>query len=207
MAELSALRIRLRRTYLRYRRVLTAGLAGVAVVSLTQVLAPGSPPTTPVVVAARDLSGGRLIGPDDVHLVEMGPGLAPAYAVTSVSRVVGQVVAAPMREGEALTDRRLLGASLVAGYPSDTVAAPVRIQDSQVVSLLHVGDRIDVYSSNGDQASPAERVVSDAPVMTLPGIDAGGREGALVVLAVTQTDAARLAQAGATTALSVSIRS
>ena len=38
-----------------------------------------------------------------------------------------------MREGEPLTDRRLVGRALVVGYPGD-VAVPVRIQDAQALT-------------------------------------------------------------------------
>lgn len=111
-----------------------------------------------------------------------------------------------MRAGEFITDRRVLGASLVAGYPGEVVAAPLRIQDADVAALLRVGDHIDVYASNGDQSVPARQIVTAAPVLALPPTPATGREGALVVLAVSDGAAALLAQASATTRISVSLR-
>lgn len=206
MAELRDIKTRLRRRFLRHRRVVVAGLAALAVVSVVRVVAPTPPATSPLVVAAHDLLSGSVIGPDDIALVRMAADLIPTGSATSAAGLVGRIVAGPMRAGEPLTDRRIVGAALVAGYPTGLVAAPVRIQDADVVSLLRVGDRIDIYSSNGDPAVPAPRVVSDAPVVTLPSLDSTGRDGALVVLAVSSADAARLAQASATTSLSVSLR-
>jgi pilus assembly protein CpaB len=208
MADLSDIVARLRRTYLRRRRLLAAATAALAVVSIVHAVAPRSAPGAPLLVASHDLSAGALLGPDDVRVVRADPDLVPAGAESSLATVDGRHIAGPMREGEPLTDRRLVGRALVVGYPGDVVAAPVRIQDAEAVTLLRVGDRVDVYSATGDQSAPARRVVSDAPVVTLPAPDPGAEphEGALVVLAVTQVEAALLAQASATTQLSVSLR-
>lgn len=195
-----------RRWFLRHRRLVVAALATLTAYSLVQALAPPPPPTAPVVVAGRDLRSGTRLVTGDVRLSAVDPADVPDRAATQISAVVGKVVAAPMRAGESLTDRRVLGAALVAGYRGDMVAAPVRIQDADVVALLHVGDRIDVYSSNGDQSVPARQVVTDTPVVALPSMPDAGREGALVVLAVSEGAAALLAQASATTHLSVSLR-
>jgi Flp pilus assembly protein CpaB len=186
--------------------LVAAALAALTTYSAVQVVAPASPPTEPVVVAARDLSSGTRVAPGDVRLAAVDPDLVPRGADAEVSSVVGRVLAAPMRAGEFLTDRRVLGAPLIASYPDEVVAAPVRLQDADVAALLRVGDRIDVYSSNGDQSVPARRVVSAASVVALPSAPETGREGALVVLAVSESAAALLAQASATTHISVSLR-
>jgi Flp pilus assembly protein CpaB len=208
MADLSDALHRARRSYLRHRRLVTAGTAAVAVFSLVHVVAPSSPPRVPMVVAAHDLLAGSVLGSGDVRVVRIDPQLVPSAAVSSAGALTGRTVAAPMRAGEAFTDQRLVGRSLVRGYGRGVVAAPVRVADAAAVSLLRVGDRIDVYSAGGTTAAPAERVVSDAAVVSLPRPDASavGRDGALVVLAVTESDAARLAQAGGLTQLSVSLR-
>jgi pilus assembly protein CpaB len=208
MADLRVLLSRLRRAYLRHRRLVAASSAAVAVVCVVHVVSPRPPMAAPLVVAARDLPAGTVLGPGDVHVVGIDPHLVPAGADTSVAAVEGHSLAGPMRAGEPLTDRRLMGRALILGYPGDVVAAPVRIQDADAVSLLRVGDRVDVYSATGNQSEPARRVVSDAPVVSLPPSETGDdtHTGALVVLAVTRPEAAMLAQASATTQLSVSLR-
>jgi Flp pilus assembly protein CpaB len=207
MAGLSDTLSRVRRAYLRRRRLLTAGLAAVAVLCLGHVVTPGSPARTAEVVAAHDLEAGSVLGPGDLRVVRSDPHGVPAHAATEATSLTGRTVAAPMRAGEPFTDRRLVGRSLVRGYPGDVVAAPIRIQDAEAVSLLRVGDRIDVYSATGDPDRPADRVVAGAYVVTMPTPDprAETRGGALVVLAVTEPEAARLAQAGAVASLSVSL--
>jgi pilus assembly protein CpaB len=205
MAGLSDTLRRVRRSYLRHRRLLTASFAAVAVLCLGHVMAPGSPARSAEIVAAHDLEAGSVLGPDDLRVVRSDPHALPAHAVDETTSLTGRMVAAPMRAGEPFTDRRLVGRSLVHGYPGDVVAAPIRIQDAEAVSLLRVGDRIDVYSATGDPSRPADRVVAGAYVVTMPAPDprADTRGGALVVLAVTEPEAARLAQAGAVASLSV----
>ncbi len=197
----------LRRRFLRHRRLIVAGLAAVALVQIVQTLAPPAKPTSPVVVAAHDLEAGAVIGSHDVHVVRLDPDLVPAGASTTTEQVVGDTVAAPMRVGEALTDRRVVGPALIASYDEGLVATPVRIQDADVAMLLRAGDRIDVYAATGDVGATAQQVVSDATVVMIPRIeDKNTSNGALIVLALSPIDSARLAQASATTQLSVSLR-
>jgi pilus assembly protein CpaB len=145
-----------------------------------------------------------VLAPADVRVVSMPPAVVPAGSSRSIDPVLGRVVAGPLRAGEALTDRRVLGRSLLAGYPPGMVAAPIRIGDAAVVGLLTVGDRIDVYAARRD-TSLAERVVAGARVVTLPRPASDNEQGALVVLTVTPEQAAALAQASATAPLSFTL--
>lgn len=196
---------RLRRTYLRLRRPLAALLAAAAVLVLARIAAPPAPDSVAVVVAAHDLTGGTVVGSDDVRIQRMPPALAPGGSFSSTSVLIGSTVAAPMRAGETVTDRRVLGRPLIDGYAAGLVAAPVRIQDSDVVSLLHAGDSIDVYAASS-ASRPATLLTSAAPVVMLPHLAADSQSGALIVLAVTPADAAKIAAASATSPLSVTLR-
>lgn len=196
---------RVRRFYLRYRRILAATLAACAVLLLARISSPPPAESVPVVVAAHDLSGGTVLRSDDVRVAAVPAALAPDGAFGAANELLGSAVAAPMRAGEALTDRRVLGPSLVLGYAPGLVAAPVRIQDSDVVSLLHAGDSIDVYAAAAADR-PATRIASAVPVVMLPRLAGDSQNGALIVLAVTPVDAAELAAASATAPLSVTLR-
>ncbi|MDP9317546.1 MAG: Flp pilus assembly protein CpaB [Actinomycetota bacterium] len=204
MADLHAVVARVRRLLVRFRRPLSALLAAVAVLTIIDTLAPASPERRPVVVAAHDLTAGVVLSAADVTVVEMPPNVVPSGSAQSAGLVIGDVVAAPLRTGEALTDRRVVGRSLVAGYPRGMVAAPIRIRDAGVVGLLEVGDRIDVYAARRD-TSFADLVVAGARVVALPRPGDDNQEGGLVVLAVTPTEAAALAQASATAPLSLTL--
>jgi len=197
---------RLHRALRRRRRLISALFAAAAVFAFARVLAPAPPDTTAVVVAAHDLPGGEMIQPDDVRVVRMPTELAPHGTVASTDVLLREMLAAPVRAGEPISDRRLVGEALISGYADGLVAAPVRIDDVDVASLLKVGDRIDVYAAQGDESSNARLVVSDAVVVTLPQFGGDGHDGALVVLGVTSPSAAAVAQASSRGPLAISVR-
>jgi Flp pilus assembly protein CpaB len=204
MADYRAASAQARRLLARYRRVLGAVLVSIAVLATIESLAPAPSPSRPVVVAARELDPGATLSAADLRVVRMPPALVPAGASSSVSRMLGAVLTGAMHAGEVVTDLRLLGRSLLARYPPGLVAAPVRIGDAAVVELLHVGDRIDVFAADSDRA-PADLVVRGVTVVALPQDGDTSREGALVVLALTVTQAARLARAAAAAPLSIAL--
>jgi hypothetical protein len=86
------------------------------------------------------------------------------------------------------------------------VAAPVRIADAATVRLLRPGDRVDVIAAGGPAADGDARVVArGARVAKVPeAVDDGG-SGALVVLSVPRSTAARLVGASATARLAVTL--
>ncbi|MFF3645911.1 hypothetical protein [Streptomyces sp. NPDC002564] len=95
------------------------------------------------------------------------------------------------------------------GAEQARVTAPVRIADAEAVRLLRPGDRIDVIAAGGSPAGGAEpRVVAaGARVSQVPDPGDGPVEsGALVVLSVPRDTAARLAGAGASARLAVTLR-
>jgi len=201
---------RLRRLVLARRRLLAAGLAGLAV--LTGVRAASLPPvdTVPVLVAADDLAGGATVAADDLTTVDLPEESVPAGAVTAAEDVDGRTLAAPVRRGEPLTDVRLLAPGILAGYPG-MVAAPVRVADPAAVRLLSVGDRIDLVAVAPD-GGPASVVAASVPVVAVPGsAPAGAAEdglvgGALVVVAVPEDGALALAEASVRAVISVVLR-
>ncbi len=204
MPDLHALIRRLRRLISRFRRPLSALLAAIAVLAVLETMTPAEPASRPVVVAAHDLSAGLVLSAADMRVVRMPPDLVPDGSSSSGSPVVGHVLAGPLRAGEALTDQRIVGRSLLAGYPPGLVGAPIRIHDAAVVELLEVGERIDVYAAR-HATSYADRVVSGVRVVTLPRPADDNEEGALIVLAVTRDQAAALAQASALAPLSLTL--
>ncbi|MFF7924889.1 hypothetical protein ACFZDP_27545 [Streptomyces mirabilis] len=84
----------------------------------------------------------------------------------------------------------------------ETVAAPVRIADAATVRLLRPGDRVDVIAANG--GSEGRVVAAGARVAEVPDF-ATTESGALVVLSVPRATAARLAGAGTTARLAVTL--
>ncbi|MFB7194391.1 RcpC/CpaB family pilus assembly protein [Streptomyces sp. NPDC056240] len=103
-----------------------------------------------------------------------------------------------------------------------TVSAPVRIADAAAVRLLRPGDRVDVVAASAGAGSGDGRgsggqdgrvVAAGARVSSVPDSaesaesagEAASAGGALVVLSVPRETAARLAGAGATSRLAVTL--
>jgi Flp pilus assembly protein CpaB len=186
---------RVRRAVLARRRLLAAVLAGVAVAAGVQAATAPPPPSVGVLTAARDLPAGAVLGSDDLVTVDFAPGSVPSGATRDA---VGRTLAAPVRRGEPVTDVRLLGPALTAGDPELT-AVPVRLPDAAMVTLLEVGDRIDLIATD-PQGSGASVVATGVPVLALPPgsaeTDGSGQPGGLVVVGVAPTEVTGLADAG-----------
>ncbi|QBR92345.1 SAF domain-containing protein [Nocardioides euryhalodurans] len=175
----------LRRAVLRRRRALAALCTAVAVAAGVHAVAAPPPPTTSVLTAARDLPAGAPVAADDVVTVEFAPGTVPAGTVADP---VGRTLAGPLREGEPVTDVRLVGEALAAAHP-ELVTMPVRFPDADLAGLLEVGDRIDLVATD-PQGAGARQVASGVLVLATPATTdepAGTLPGVVVVLGVPAT--------------------
>lgn len=184
----------LRRAVRRRRRAFAALLTALAVLAALRTVAPPPEPTVPVLVAARDLHSGAVVGVADLAEVAFPSTTAPDGLA---AEIVGRTLASPVRRGEPITDVRLVGPGLTEGY-DDLVAVPVRLPDAGSVGLLAVGDRIDLVAT--DPGAGESRVVAaGAPVLALPRPDdggtSGGLSGRLVVVGASPTVADSIAGA------------
>jgi Flp pilus assembly protein CpaB len=198
--------------------------AALACLALVLALRPPStathglePATVPVVVATADLAAGTVLRSGTVTTVDLPAELAPAGAAAGPDELTGRVLAAPVRAGEPVTDVRVVGPGLWSQVPEGQVAAPVRLADLAVATLLHAGDRVDVIAATGavdvdGGLPPVEVVAENALVLTAPaaGADDGSTIGVpdgsgLLVLAVPPDTAQRLAAAGAGGTLTVTL--
>ncbi|MGJ5827253.1 hypothetical protein [Streptomyces ossamyceticus] len=105
-------------------------------------------------------------------------------------RVRGHPVADPVPERRATTG---------------TVTAPVRIADGATVRLLRPGDRVDVIAAEQSATGGDARVVARGARVTKVPAASATESGALIVLSVPRSTAARLAGAGATSRLAVTL--
>ncbi|KWW98992.1 SAF domain protein [Carbonactinospora thermoautotrophica] len=212
----------LRRMLAWHRRWVAAALAGAAVLALVGALRPAPPPGQTVLAAARDIPGGVVLRPADLRPVALPAEAVPAGALRPGAQVAGRLLAGPMRRGEPLTDVRLLGPELLAGYREDgraLVATPIRVADPGVARLLAPGDRVAVFAADArTSGDPVARMVAaGARVLAVPRAydpgspsdppagDPAAAEGALVVLATTPELAQELARAAVTSRLSVAV--
>ncbi|MGY2064544.1 Flp pilus assembly protein CpaB [Blastococcus sp. SYSU DS0619] len=190
------------------RRAAAALLTALALVlALRPAAAPAADPApagVPVVVAATDLPAGTALTPASLALVRLPPGTVPDGVVGTPELLVHRVLAGHVRRGEPLSDARLVGAGLSALLPPGQVAAPVRLADLTVAALVRAGDRVDVLAT-GTEAASADRVAEGARVLAAPAAEADDPGAGLLVLAVDEATAARLAAASAGATLTVSL--
>ena len=198
-------------------------VAAALLVCLALVLALRPPPpatgsataSVPVVVAAGDLPAGVTLAAADLRVARFAADAAPAGVVTDLPQLTGAVLASPLRAGEPVTDVRVVGPGLWSAVPAGQVAAPVRLADLAVATLLQAGDRVDVLAAGaGDavqagavQAGAVEVVAAGALVLAAPTAapeDDAGSSG-LLVLAVPPDTAGRLAAAAASATLTVTL--
>lgn len=155
---------------------------------------------TPVLVMARGVQAGQVIGTDDVRVAELGtaPGVATVEA-SERARVVGRRAAVPLEQGQVLGPAVVAdGPALAAGQVAMSLAlAPEHAAAGQ----LRAGDQVAVVAS-GKPDDPGTGVGSGvllSPVQVLSvlpqGTDSGGEGKLLVSLAVRPAQAALLAKA------------
>jgi Flp pilus assembly protein CpaB len=206
MTRLARALRRTRRAVLARRRPLAALCAGLAVAVGLRANAAPPPPRTTLLVAAHDLAGAVALRPGDLTTRSFAPDSVPAGVLDSPAEALGRTTVGPVRAGEPLTDARLVGRSMLAGYPG-TVATPVRIGDPAAVGLVRVGDRVDLLAADPQGAGEAILLAHDAPVVAIPRRAAATDlvSGALIVVAVPDGTARSLAAAGVTSFVSLTI--
>lgn len=188
------------------RRATAALLVGLAVVL---ALSPGtrSAAGVPVVVAARDLAPGTVLGTGEVVLRGLPEQVVPDGAVRTTPDVLGRTLAAPVRRGEPLTDLRLAGPALARAVSADPAAVSValRLPDSDIAALLYPGAVVDVLTLGERQDEPVV-LASGARVLAVLEPGAGATEGRLVLVALDATVATRVAAASLSQAVTVTLR-
>ena len=190
----------LRRALARRRVLLSSGLAAAAVAAGLSAVAPTAEPEVEVLTASRDLVAGVPLAADDLATASLPAGVVPAGVLFDAAAAVGRLVAGPVRQGEPLTDVRLLGAALLT---DDDVALPVRVAEPATAALVRAGDVVDVLSASPEGGVAAAVVATGLTVLSVPALGDDAGEGALLVLAADRPTAARLAAAAVTGRLSV----
>ncbi|HEY1486359.1 MAG TPA: Flp pilus assembly protein CpaB [Micromonosporaceae bacterium] len=209
-----------------YRRLVMAVLVGIAVLAGLHVLRPAAAPTVRIWAAAHDLTGGRPLVRGDLADTRVPRADVPVGTLHPGQRVLGRLLAAPMRRGEPLTDVRLLTPSLLtaAGAAGD-VAVPLRVADGAATrALVHAGDLVDVIATpddaddtadtgatgGGTAAASATVVVHGVRVLATPtdtaATDAAGDSTGLLILAATTRQAATLAASASAARLSAAVQ-
>jgi pilus assembly protein CpaB len=174
--------------------------------------------TATVLVAARDLNIGALVGESDVRDVEW-PGAVDSYWISHRQDIVGRGVIANINKGEPFPENRLApkgaGAGLAAVIPGGMRAVAVKVDEVVGVSgFVLPGMRVDVLSSGtppGAQGTVTRTILQNIEVLSAGQNierDMQGKAAAVQVvnLLVAPDQAEALSLAGAQTKIQLVLR-
>ena len=170
-----------------------------------QQLTPAPADTVIAFAAAADLPAGKSLEPGDVSRISVPPDLVPAGNPSSEGAFEGKQLAAPLRQGQLLTDAQILGPGLLAGSPPGSAAVPLRMADPASIQLVSPGQLVNVVLTGGngfEQPADSQVLAEAVPVLwtsvhggkTEPWLATGDADGLLVVAAAAD-QARRLAGA------------
>jgi Flp pilus assembly protein CpaB len=148
------------------RRIAAAGLVVLAGVAALRPDPDGD--RADVVVAARDLSPGAALTPEDVRIEKRLATTIPEGSQADAGVVVGSTLAGPTRRGEVLTDVRLLGRRVAESTAGpDARIVPLHPADSALADLVRPGDVVDVVAASDTDGASHPRVVATDAVVVL----------------------------------------
>ena len=132
-----------------------AAILLIAVRGFTQVrqaVPTGEARETTVLVAASDLPAAHMLDSGNIAEKKMKPSSAPRGSYSEVSALLGRVLAVPVVEGQALTDRLLVregtGAHLAGMLPAGMRAVTVTLSEYEGLGdLIYPGCLVDVLAS------------------------------------------------------------
>ncbi|NHA67628.1 SAF domain-containing protein [Phycicoccus flavus] len=166
-------RARWRRSVLR-RMLAAACAAGAVLVGLHEVRPPPAPTAT-VVVAARAVPAGAVLGPADLAVTTVPAGSRQPGGARRPADVLGRRVGSGLAVGEALTATRLVPRGPADGLRPGRVALHVLLADPAAAGLLDAGRLVAVYPAAGGPAlAEGARVLAvDVDVGEDPTVDVG----------------------------------
>jgi pilus assembly protein CpaB len=175
-----------------------------------EALRPVAGPPVPVVVAARPLARGSVLGEDDVRVRLVPEAFAPPGRFGSPGALEGRTLVSDLAEGETVTRTRVgVGGGPVASLVPDGLRA-FPIQPGPSAAAVTAGDRVDVLATFGGPRPYTDTVASGLEVLSVLDADegafaAGGSGGPSLVLLVGPEVAEELAYATAFADLAVAV--
>lgn len=174
-----------------------AGAALLAYLALSSASARPAPQAMPeervaVVVAARAIAPGAVIGEGDVALRQAAPGQLAEGALTQLEQALGRVALYPIARGEQVLRQRLAPEGVGAGdaaaaLPAGRVGVAVKVApETAAGGLLRPGDRVDVAAAlpvggaGGQETWVACTVARDVPVLAVGSEVARPEEGGVL---------------------------
>lgn len=188
------------------RRALALALLVFAAATAFRPVPPAERPVA--LVVTRDLAPGSTLRAGDVRQTPIPAELLPRGALREPDQVVDRILAGAARQGETLTDVRLVDSSISAMAAADTsmTNVPLRLSDPEIAEFLFTGSRVDIVAldaKNGD--SPL--LAADARVVAIRAADPRpGAKGRLIVVELPRQTAPRVAAVALEQPVTVTLR-
>ena len=149
----------------RYRRSISAILAGLGVMIIISFLAPK--PGAEVLVASKDLSAGSKLTAQDFTTGQIEENQLWSTVASSSDQLVGKTLARPLAINQPISASDLVGSSLLAGLPANYVAISLPVHSSTNFSLLSPGAQVDIYTASNDGLNSGILVASRAIILSI----------------------------------------
>lgn len=133
---------RLRVLIWRSRYLLAASMTVLIAAQIPALLTPGEP-SHEIWVVTSDLPAGSTLGPEHLRLRDVPAGVT---GTAQADDLLGYRLTVAVSSGQPVTATMVRSSELLDAAPPGHVVTTVTLQDQQLVELLQVGDRIDLYS-------------------------------------------------------------
>lgn len=196
----------LRRAFRWHRCWFAAALTALALLGVLNTVSAHASGSVPVIIATHTIAAGQTISSDDLAIAWLPPAVVPEGAYTESSQAWEKVAAVEIPRNS------IMAPSLVAEdmtNASGKLTLPVRFSDSSAVSLLRVGNRLDIIGPATDGSNSAFVVVAEnLRVVALSGSEGSGMLATstpLVLLEVDRAQATAIAAASSVSSVSFAI--
>lgn len=157
----------------RYRRSISATLAGLGTLIVLSLVIPGPGSQTKVFVATKALNAGTTLTAADIAESSVPDDFAWETLQSESIDLVGRVLAHSLSPNQPISSNDLIGQGLLMGLPSNYVAVSIPVSASTSASLLNVGNAIDVYGSSNDGFNTGVLIASRAKILAIPKATSG----------------------------------
>lgn len=180
---------------IRYRREISALLAGLGILILISIIRSLSP-TVPVIVASSDLPAGTKLSSSDFGTTKITRALSWPGLISNQELIIGKVTSHAIDAGQPLSKSDLIGSDLLAGFPDNKIAVSIPLGSNRSEAFLTSGNHVNVYAVQSGMA--AELVAFNAVVLFVPQNSSGtfsfdSSSEKSLILAVNQSESASIA--------------
>lgn len=180
---------------IRYRREISAVLAGIGILILISIIK-SSVPTITAVVASQTIPAGTKINESHLSERKIPSSLKWGGLITQPQLVIGKVSSHSIEVGAPFSNSDLISSDLLVGFTENKIAISIPVSSNRLDAYLVSGNRINVYASQ--PGMEAKLVAFNATVLFVPPAKSGGfsissSSETSIILAVNQNESLDIA--------------